>query len=101
MNIKPIQNYYEDDRPWLVRFGITTKKPFKKYYAHNCWNEITEGKYKDYTFTIYNNYHDKRKGSTLIILKKLGAWIKSKLKYKDINGERKTLWSYADEKKDI
>ena len=95
MNIKPINkpmSYYQDERPMLFR--MTTKKPFKRYYAPNCWNEISEGAYKDYSFTLYNNYHEGQKGSTLIILRKLGTWIKSKLKYREDN-KRKTLWSYA------
>lgn len=95
MNIKPIHSYYTDDRPTLFR--MTTKKPSKKFYAPNCWNEISEGKFKDYSFTIYNNYEFGKRGSTLIIFRKLGIWIKSKLKYKDANGKRNTLWSYKDD----
>ena len=74
-------------------FGITTKT-FKEVYAPNCWNEISEGAFKDYSFKIYNNYQLGKKGSTLIIFKQAGKWIKSKLKYV-FNGERKTIWSYA------
>lgn len=96
MNIKPIQRqYYKDDRPLL--FKMTTKKPYKKFYFFDCWNEISEGKFKDYSFKIYNNYHMGEKCSTLIILKKLDVWIKSKLKYKDVDGKYKTLWSYAND----
>lgn len=90
MDIKPITILPTEK--YLI-FGITTKGPTKKIYAENCWNEISEGKFKDYSFTIYNNYEFGRKGSTLIILKKFGTWLKSKLKYKDVDGERKVLWS--------
>ena len=97
MNIKPIHtSYYEDDRPML--FKMMTKKPSKKVYAPNCWNEISEGKFKDYSFTIYNNYELGKKGSTLIIFRKFGTWLKSKLKYIDIDGKRKVLWSYRENK---
>ena len=77
-----------------IKFGITVKQPKKYIYYPNCWNEITEGKFKDYSFKVYNNFINGQKGSTLIILKKAGKWIKSKLKYM-LDGERKTLWSYA------
>lgn len=91
MNIKPIQPTND------ITFGIMTKKPIKKIYYPSCWNEISEGAFKDYSFTIYNNYEFGRKGSTLIIFKKFGTWLKSKLKYKDANGNRKVLWSYRDD----
>lgn len=77
-----------------IEFGITIKPIKKVPYAPGCWNEITEGKFKEYSFKIYNNFVEYEKGSTLIILKKCGNWVKSKLKYV-LNGKRKTLWSYA------
>lgn len=96
MKIKPISKpYHTDDRPILFRMLV--KKPIKKFYYPNCWNEVSEGKFKDYSFTVYNNYEFGKKGSTLIILKKLGTWIKSKLKYKDVDGKNKALWSYRDD----
>ena len=75
-------------------FGITVKKPVKKIYAPNCWNEVSEGQFKNCSFFIYNNFLNGRKGSTLISYHKYGIWVKSKLKYIE-NGIRKTLWSYA------
>jgi hypothetical protein len=91
MDIKPTTTLPTDK---YLTFGITIKKPIKKVYYPNCWNEVSEGKIKDYSFTIYNNYEFGRKCSTLIILKKLGTWLKSKLKYKDVDGQRKVLWSH-------
>jgi len=96
MDIKPI-SATPINKP--ISFGITTDKMVKKVYYPNCWNEITKGEYKDHSFTIYNNYEFNRKCSTLIILKKLGVWIKSKLKYIDVDGKRKVLWSYNKDKK--
>ena len=86
-------------QPTSQSFGILVKSPVKKVYYPNCWNIISEGKYKDATFKIYQNYIDGRKGSTVIIYEKLGKWIKSKLKYTE-NGKRKTIWSYAKNGKD-
>ena len=40
MNIKPITTEK------YLTFGIITKKPIKKIYAENCWNEISEGAFK-------------------------------------------------------
>lgn len=91
MNIKPITIPPTEK---FLSFGITTKGPIKKIYAPNCWNEVSEGRFKDCSFTIYNNYEFGKKGSTLIIFKKFGTWLKSKLKYKDVDGKRKVLWSY-------
>ena len=91
MNIKPITIHPTEK---YLTFGITTKKPIKRIYADNCWNEISEGKFKDYSFIIYNNYEFGEKNYTLIVLKKLGTWLKSKLKYKDVDGNRKVLWSH-------
>ena len=53
MNIKPITIPATEK---YLTFGITTKKPIKRVYAPNCWNEISEGKFKNYSFIIYNNY---------------------------------------------
>lgn len=97
MEIKPIQPTTDK----YLTFGITTKQPIKKIYAPGCWNEVSEGKYKDYTFTIYNNYQNKIKCSTVIILKKLGEWIKSKLKYRDMYNERRVIWSHRKDRKEI
>ena len=95
MNIKPITIPPTEK---YMTFGITTKKPTKRIYASNCWNEISEGAFKDYSFTIYNNYQLGKRCSTLIIFKKFGTWLKSKLKYIDANGNRKVLWSYRDDR---
>lgn len=84
-------------QPTSINFGITTKPAVKKFFAPNSWNEVSEGAFKDYSFIIYNNYQEGVKSSTLIVLKKLGIWVKSKLKY-TLDGERKTLWSYANDK---
>ena len=89
MKITPIE--LENTNPL---FRMTTKPTRKVYYLDNCWNEITEGAYKDYRFKIFRNYTEGEYHSTLIVLNKLKTWIKSKLKY-DLNGERKVLWSYA------
>lgn len=72
-------------------FGITTNK-YNRVYAENCWNEITEGKYKDYTFMLYNNYENGKKGPSLIILRKLGLWLKSKVKYRDRDNNIRTIF---------
>ena len=69
-------------------FGITTKKPYRDYYSTNCYNEISEGKFKDYSFVVYNNYKYGRLNSTLVILRKLGRWIKSRIRYTDRDGSR-------------
>jgi len=97
MNIKPI-NIPPTTEKYLT-FGITTKKPIKKYYSANCWNEISEGAYKDYSFKIYNSYQFGKKCSTLIILREMGTWVLSKLKYRDYNNKPKVLWSYREDKK--
>jgi len=97
MDIKPIQPTTEK----YFTFGITTKPPVKKYYLPKCWNEVSEGAYKDYSFLVYNNYQRGRWCSSLVILRKLGTWVKSKLKYIDLDGKRKVLWSYRDDKKGI
>ena len=89
MDIKPIT---------ITNFGILTGSPIRKEYTTGCWNDISKGKYKDYSFVIYNNYQFGKKGSTLIILRRLGTWVKSKLKYME-NNKRKVLWSYADDTK--
>ena len=92
MNIDPlILSPFKFYKP---TFGILSKPPIKKVYAPNCWNEVLEGEYKDCTFTIYNNHQFGMKGSTVIIYRKAGEWIKSKLKY-IMDGKRKVLWSYA------
>lgn len=98
MDIKPA-SVTSVNKP--LSFGITTDKMVKKIYYPNCWNEITKGKYKDYSFTIYNNYEFSKKCSTLIVLKKLGEWIKSKLKYVDVDGKHKVLWSYNKNRNSI
>ena len=87
MRVEPIETYNPI-------FAITLKPPKKMIYAPNCWNEVSIGKYKDYTFKLYNNFVDGKKGSTLIVLSKGAMWIKSKLKYM-FDNERKILWSYA------
>ena len=75
-------------------FGITVKPPKKIDYAPLCWNIKQTGKYKGYDIFVYNDYVQGVHSSTLISLSKAGKWIKSKLKYM-LDGERKTLWSYA------
>lgn len=72
-------------------FGITTKPTVRKHYAPGCWNDITEGSYKDYHFKTYKNYQDGKLCSTLIMLERFGKWIKSKLKYTDIDNKKKVL----------
>ena len=91
MKIFPTEKYNSS-------FGIKIKPMKKKVYAPNCWNEVTEGQFKDYRFKLFNNYVDGQHGSTLIVLSKGKEWIKSKLKY-IFNGERKAIWSFAKEKK--
>mgnify|MGYP003298086406 CR=1 FL=1 len=85
MNIKPVEN---------TSFGILVKPARKRYYAPNCWNIKSIGKYKDYDIKIYDDYMNKCYKSTLITISKAGKWIKSKLKYFD-GKENKVLWSYA------
>jgi len=91
MNIKSISMLPTEKH---IAFGISVGKPIKRVYYPNCWNEVSNGKYKDFSFTIYNNYEFGNKCSTLIVVKKMGNWIKSKLKYIDVDGSRKVLWSY-------
>ena len=75
-------------------FGITTKKPHREYYSANCCNEISEGKFKDYSFVVYNNHEHGRLNTTLVILRKLGHWIKSRIRYTDRDGNRQLIWYY-------
>lgn len=72
-------------------FGITTVKPYKKMYSTNSWNEISEGKYKDYDFTLYTNYDNGKKGPSMVIFRKFGMWIKSKIRYRDSENNLKFL----------
>lgn len=91
MRILPTEKYNKT-------FGITTKFPKKNIYAPNCWNEMSEGSFKNYNFKVFKNYINGTYGSTLIVLKNGEKWIKSKLKYFE-DGKLKALWSYAKEKK--
>ena len=82
-----------------VHFGITTKGPTKKPFK--CWpgsyDLIREGTFKKYSFEIHDLFVDGKKDSTLIMLKKYGHWIKSKLKY-SILGKKNTFWYTASDK---
>ena len=93
MRIKPVEHKYGKHKSKPITFGILKGKPIKTVYNTNCWNEITKGKYKNYTFEIYQNYEDNAKGPTLIILRKNKLWILSKIKY-IYNGKHKTIWNY-------
>lgn len=86
MNVPPIQT----NKPQPT-FGITTVKPYKKFYSENSWNEISEGKFKDYSFTVYNNYSRGKANSSLVILKKLGHFLKSRVRYTDSRGQRQII----------
>lgn len=68
-------------------FGITTKKPHRDYYSGNSHNKILGGKFEDFTFMQIDHRHG-RFNSTLVVLRKLGHWIKSKIGYTDRDGNR-------------
>ena len=76
-----------------LNFAIRTKPVKRREYAPDCWNDISEGAYKDYSFLIYENYEDGKKGPVMIILRKAGTWVKTKIKYM-LGGERKVKWNY-------
>ena len=80
-------------------FGIMTKPPVRRNLMHGCYTEMCEGKFKDYSFELYHGYRGDKKDSTLIIAKKSGQWIKSKLKY-ELLGKRKTIWYFASRAKE-
>ena len=83
-------------KPLEVSFNMRKTSPRRKEYAPNCWNDISEGTYKDYSFLIYENYENGRKGPVMIILRKAGLWIKTKIKYV-LDGKRMVLWNYFKE----
>ena len=60
----------------------------------DCYNEVSEGAFKDYTFALYNTFEHGKKTGTMILVKKAGKWLKSRLKYM-VGDKRKVLWSYA------
>ena len=72
MNIKPITNYFTDERPLLFKHKV--------YYAPNCFLEENIKKFKGKNFLIRNDYVDNKLISTLIYMTKAGKWVKSKLK---------------------
>jgi hypothetical protein len=45
----------------------------------DCYNEVSEGAFKDYSFTLYNTFEYGKKTGTMILVKKAGKWLKSKL----------------------